>query len=735
MAESFPSRSRAAAACQPPALPRSPRRGRRRRPAVVVAGLVWGADGAARRRRASRVAEGSAPDTSPPAIDVGGRATPPVDGAADDGRPRPSTTTADHDDDRAGPAPPSAAEPGAGARGRRQRRRDVRAVPRGRCSTRPASSTRPSTTRCRPAWPGPDFFDWPAHLRRAAAGGRPGHRRRDVRRQRRPGAGRRPTGRSSTATPSSTEDEWLPEYTRRAGEVMDLLAADGRTVIWVGIPNDDNPEVTARLEVQDEAVRAAVATRPDVRVRRHVGPVLQPQRRLGRVRRRPPRRPGQGRPRRRRLPPQRERRRDPRPRHRRRRHAPTSAPAAPTSEASRWSAVSRIDGRRGPERLSDASPPRGGGRSASARRATGRRVTSSHVYSKTSRPRSCSSLRRWASRARSAGELWPRRPETSITTPNGSNRKSTRANGRPVAPVDHLRRRPRQPGLAAPAPGSAARASSDRPSRRAGDRVPAHPIDRGPRSSLEAARPARSATTSPRRTALSIAASSRTVGHPRPGQVDDRAGRRQAPEAVDRDAVDALQRRRSCAPMNGMRRPRAWRSTVNSTASSHRRDRSRAAGRPPRGSPTSRSPRASSPTREPLLPVSRRSGDDVHAGRGPLEHAAPRQVVEPPAGRTERGELRRRRRRRAGALARRHDARRSSEAPMPALGVDGSRQMGTLDALCVSADALTPAEVADAKRQVRRGWRGPWSRGGGCGPGGRGSGWRRTAGSPSGSSG
>ena len=35
-------------------------------------------------------------------------------------------------------------------------------------------------------------------------------------------------------------------------------------MIWVGIPNDDNPEVTARMEVQDEAVRAAAPTRPDV---------------------------------------------------------------------------------------------------------------------------------------------------------------------------------------------------------------------------------------------------------------------------------------------------------------------------------------------------------------------------------------------------------------------------------------------------------------------------------------
>ena len=42
---------------------------------------------------------------------------------------------------------------------------------------------------------------------------------------------------------------------------MDLLAEGGRTVVWVGIPNDDSPEMTARLFVQDQAVRAVLATR------------------------------------------------------------------------------------------------------------------------------------------------------------------------------------------------------------------------------------------------------------------------------------------------------------------------------------------------------------------------------------------------------------------------------------------------------------------------------------------
>jgi hypothetical protein len=45
---------------------------------------------------------------------------------------------------------------------------------------------------------------------------------------------------------------------------MDLLLEGDRTVIWVGIPNDDNPEVTARMAVQDQAARAAAAARPDI---------------------------------------------------------------------------------------------------------------------------------------------------------------------------------------------------------------------------------------------------------------------------------------------------------------------------------------------------------------------------------------------------------------------------------------------------------------------------------------
>lgn len=64
--------------------------------------------------------------------------------------------------------------------------------------------------------------------------------------------------------PVANEAEWSAEYTKRAGDVMDLLLEGGRTVIWVGIPNDDNPDVTARLAIQDRAAKAAAAARPGV---------------------------------------------------------------------------------------------------------------------------------------------------------------------------------------------------------------------------------------------------------------------------------------------------------------------------------------------------------------------------------------------------------------------------------------------------------------------------------------
>jgi hypothetical protein len=111
----------------------------------------------------------------------------------------------------------------------------------------------------------PDFYDWPAHLRETLPqidpdivvvtfGGNDAQGMSNA-------DGSNPVAWNH---PVAAEETWTPEYVRRAGEVMDLLAEDGRTVVWVGIPNDDSPEMSARLAVQDDAVRAALATRPHV---------------------------------------------------------------------------------------------------------------------------------------------------------------------------------------------------------------------------------------------------------------------------------------------------------------------------------------------------------------------------------------------------------------------------------------------------------------------------------------
>lgn len=109
----------------------------------------------------------------------------------------------------------------------------------------------------------PDFFDWPARFAEAIAaydpdivivtfGGNDAQGLADV------------SGEFIVGGPTDDTKDWKKEYSRRVGEVMDLLSADGRTLVWVGIPNDNNPDVTARMKVQDDVVRNQAADRPDV---------------------------------------------------------------------------------------------------------------------------------------------------------------------------------------------------------------------------------------------------------------------------------------------------------------------------------------------------------------------------------------------------------------------------------------------------------------------------------------
>ncbi len=112
----------------------------------------------------------------------------------------------------------------------------------------------------------PDFFDWPDYVRTKLEEGDPDIVVVTF-------GGNDAQGMATVdgefpdewADPVAQRRTWFPEYRRRVGEFTDLLLADpDRTVIWVGIPNDDNPQVTRRLKVQDEAVRAALGRRPRV---------------------------------------------------------------------------------------------------------------------------------------------------------------------------------------------------------------------------------------------------------------------------------------------------------------------------------------------------------------------------------------------------------------------------------------------------------------------------------------
>jgi hypothetical protein len=112
----------------------------------------------------------------------------------------------------------------------------------------------------------PDFFDWPSYFDQqipkvnpdivvVTFGGNDAQGLRNADKswavQHAPGSG-------------VDDTDWRAEYAKRVGATMDYLGGDNRTLIWVGIPNDDNPDVTARLQVQNEVVMAEAAKRPKV---------------------------------------------------------------------------------------------------------------------------------------------------------------------------------------------------------------------------------------------------------------------------------------------------------------------------------------------------------------------------------------------------------------------------------------------------------------------------------------
>ena len=56
----------------------------------------------------------------------------------------------------------------------------------------------------------------------------------------------------------------LKSMKRRVGAMMDYLSSEGRTLIWVGIPNAQSEDLTSRLTILRDVVLAEAAKRPQV---------------------------------------------------------------------------------------------------------------------------------------------------------------------------------------------------------------------------------------------------------------------------------------------------------------------------------------------------------------------------------------------------------------------------------------------------------------------------------------
>jgi hypothetical protein len=102
----------------------------------------------------------------------------------------------------------------------------------------------------------PDYFDWPARLDRDMREYDP-----DVVVM---GFGGNDT--QSLVTGDDTirrgDPAWEPEYARRVGQVLDAVAAPGRTLWWIGLPLTERANVEELRPAITEAVRSEIATRP-----------------------------------------------------------------------------------------------------------------------------------------------------------------------------------------------------------------------------------------------------------------------------------------------------------------------------------------------------------------------------------------------------------------------------------------------------------------------------------------
>lgn len=103
----------------------------------------------------------------------------------------------------------------------------------------------------------PDFFDWPAEIAQRVPEADP-----DVVVVAFGGNDAQDLLIDGRAYPVTTE-EWQGEYGRRVAEVVDLLTQDGRTLVWVGIPNASSEDFTKRLEILRDVTEEQLAKHAD----------------------------------------------------------------------------------------------------------------------------------------------------------------------------------------------------------------------------------------------------------------------------------------------------------------------------------------------------------------------------------------------------------------------------------------------------------------------------------------
>ncbi|HEX9260118.1 MAG TPA: DUF459 domain-containing protein [Acidimicrobiales bacterium] len=105
----------------------------------------------------------------------------------------------------------------------------------------------------------PDFYDWPSRLRAQMAALSP-----DMVIVQFGGNDAQPITLADGRKVNVDKPEWTAEYGRRVGDAMDVLSADGRKVVWVGVPSARSAAFNGRLVVLRNALLAQAAVHPSV---------------------------------------------------------------------------------------------------------------------------------------------------------------------------------------------------------------------------------------------------------------------------------------------------------------------------------------------------------------------------------------------------------------------------------------------------------------------------------------